>query len=389
MMPPSHGLSDLPDPEKTRRRVGLVLFLLGNLVGFGLLVLFLVILPLLSPQVQFLRYCLVMLLGAVLAFPAAAVYLTVPRLLDRYDPEPAFALIGCLCWGAIAACGFSLVINTFVGEVALAVAGADVATVVGAVLSAPFVEEFWKGVGLVGVFYFLRREFDGVVDGIIYATFIAIGFAAVENVIYYARAVSTDQIGFAFLVRGVLAPWGHPLYTAMTGIGFGIARETTKSWVRWVAPLVGYGGAVVLHMIWNGAAVLFGTFEDGRFMFYLSLVLWLMFVTAFLIMVIVLVRRREKIIRANLLDEVALKTIDLGELELVCSAFGLMKARIRYGKKGSEFVRAVARLALSKWHTTRAIAGSTHTVSMDFIGPLRARIRELRAGLAASQSVGQ
>jgi len=109
----------------------------------------------------------------------------------------------------------------------------------------------------------------------------------------------------------------------------------------------------------------------------------LLFVAAFLTLVIVLVRRREKIIRANLLDEVALNTIDAGELELVCSAFGLMKARMRYGKAGSEFVRAVARLALSKWHTTRAIAGSTHTVSMDFIGPLRARIRDVRAGLAA------
>jgi len=53
---------------------------------------------------------------------------------------------------------------------------------------------------------------------------------------------------------------------------------------------------------------------------------------------------------------------DLGELELVCSAFGLMKARMRYGKKGSEFVRAVARLALSKWHTTLPAADAAHPI---------------------------
>ena len=57
---------------------------------------------------------------------------------------------------------------------------------VGACISAPFVEEAMKGLAVFGVFYFLRREFDGVVDGVIYATFAALGFAAVENIIYYA-----------------------------------------------------------------------------------------------------------------------------------------------------------------------------------------------------------
>ena len=94
-----------------------------------------------------------------------------------------------------------------------------------------------KGLAVLGVFYFLRREFDGVVDGVIYATFAALGFAAVENVVYYSNAMRADAGGEAlaatFLLRGVLAPWGHPLYTSMTGIGFGIARETRNT----VAPV--------------------------------------------------------------------------------------------------------------------------------------------------------
>ena len=40
---------------------------------------------------------------------------------------------------------------------------------------------------MLGAFYFLRKEFDGVVDGIIYATFCALGFAAVENISYYLK----------------------------------------------------------------------------------------------------------------------------------------------------------------------------------------------------------
>src|SRR5262245_20771619 len=91
-------------------------------------------------------------------------------------------------WGATTAVGFAGMINT-VFEIALrelvGAAGANVATTV---ISAPLSEEFWKGLCVLGFFYFLRREFDGVVDGIVYATFCALGFAAVENVSYYARA---------------------------------------------------------------------------------------------------------------------------------------------------------------------------------------------------------
>jgi protease PrsW len=63
----------------------------------------------------------------------------------------------------------------------------------------------------------------------------------------------------------------------------------------------------------------------------------------------------------------------------VCSAFGGLTAYFKRGRKGSEFVRAIARLGLSKWHTGRAMRGKNLTVSMDFILPLRARIKDLRA----------
>jgi RsiW-degrading membrane proteinase PrsW (M82 family) len=103
--------------------------------------------------------------------------------------------------------------------------------IVGAAVCAPIVEEFWKGLAVFGMFYFWRREFDGVVDGIIYATFAALGFAAVENVVYYARAgtghASVDLTSI-FILRGVVTPWAHPLFTSMTGIGFGLAREVAE-----------------------------------------------------------------------------------------------------------------------------------------------------------------
>src|SRR5439155_18897404 len=152
-----------------------------------------------------------------------------------------------LLWGAVAAAGFSGLINTEAVDTAQAMYGGgkhaeEFADIVGACISAPLVEEFWKGLAVFGIFFFLRREFDGVVDGIIYATFAALGFAATENVMYYSRAQLVETLGHqqgalatAFVLRGLLSPWGHPLYTSMTGIGFGIARETEKTWLRWLA----------------------------------------------------------------------------------------------------------------------------------------------------------
>ncbi|MCB9591738.1 MAG: PrsW family intramembrane metalloprotease [Sandaracinaceae bacterium] len=361
----------MPDPERGRRMVGCGCWTLGMMVGAVLLVLLFVLFPAVTGIGAAMLEA--MCIGAALAIPGMVVYLTVPRLLDRYDPEPWYALLMALAWGAVAACGIAALINSVV-EAAI---GGDVGAFVGMVISAPVVEEAAKGILVLGYFYFLRREFDGVVDGIIYATFVAIGFAAVENVIYYARAGLDPEQGalqVTFLLRGVLTPWAHPLFTSMTGIGVGVARETSKTWVRFAAPLAGYAGAVTLHAIWNGATTLPG----GGMIVCLMLPLWLIFVATFLIIVAVLVRRRGSIIRAHLVDEVALGHLSQQELDLVASAFGGLTAYFRKGRQGTEFVRAVARLALSKWHSARAMKQVKHTVSMDFILPLRRKIKDLR-----------
>jgi RsiW-degrading membrane proteinase PrsW (M82 family) len=216
---------DLPVAEKRRRLIGLFTVAMGVLAGAVSLLVFFVVVPVSVGRADML---LNMVVGAVLAFPAGAVYLTFPRLLDRYDPEPWYALIGCLLWGGVGACGFAVLVNSLLSDLVASAAGAEAGDVFGAVVSAPIVEEGLKAIGVYGVFYFLRREFDGVVDGVIYATFVAIGFATVENVVYYANAASTDALGITFFLRGIIAPWGHPVYTSMFGLGLGVAREAEK-----------------------------------------------------------------------------------------------------------------------------------------------------------------
>jgi RsiW-degrading membrane proteinase PrsW (M82 family) len=365
-----------PDPDKKFRTVGLTLWILGVLAGLGLNVAF-----------KFLELFMAknpgaalgnMLMGMLFALPPLAVYLFIPSIIDRYDPEPWWCLLMAFLWGAFAATGFAALINTAVEIVGTGMFGKAGGELMATVISAPLAEEFWKGLAVLGFFYFLRREFDGVVDGIIYATFAALGFAAIENVDYYSRAAAQDALGQSFVIRGILAPWGHPLYTSMTGIGFGIARESTNGAVRVLAPIGFYFVGVSLHATWNFVAGL------GAGYFFLSLIVWFLFVAAFFVLVLVLVVRKGRVIRDYLKDEVLIGNLTQEELELVCSPVGRLKARFSWrGATGVRFIRAAARLALSKWHTVRAMKGQKKTISADFIVPLRQELAELRREMNA------
>jgi protease PrsW len=371
------------NPHRVRAIVGAVLYALFMAAGAAILLILFVIEPLSGKNFD-ARFD-AMVLGAMLAFPPLIIYLWVPWIIDRFDPEPWWCLALALLWGGVAAAGFSGLINTEAVDTAQSMYGggkqaAEFAEVIGACVSAPLVEEFWKGLAVFGIFFFLRREFDGVVDGIIYGTFAALGFAATENVTYYSRASLVETLGHqqgalttAFVLRGLLSPWGHPLYTSMTGIGFGIARETERAWLRWLAPVFGYLFAAFLHGVWNGAATISGM------LVMLMLPLWLLFNLAFFAIIIWLVVRKGRIIRDNLRDEILIGTLSQEELNLICSPFGRLKATFSYGGGvGRRFVRHGARLGLCKWHAARAIKGKKETISMGFIVPLRQELAKLR-----------
>ena len=198
--------------------------------------------------------------GAVLAaipvFPVVATFLW----LDRYEAEPTSLLALAFAWGAGFATFGALVINT-ASLTAIKAAGGDMSTT--AVFVAPFVEEAFKGSAVVIILLLRRREFDGVMDGIVYAGMAGIGFAFVENVLYLGRTLGDSGSGgtvFVFLLRCVVSPFAHPLFTAATGIGIGVAVRSRKPIVKVIAPILGYCTAVLLHGAWNlsaasGAAV--------------------------------------------------------------------------------------------------------------------------------------
>lgn len=227
--------------------------------------------------------------------------------IDRWEPEPAKLLWVSFLWGACGATACSLLINSTaetLGDIAFGHGGGDTFA---ATVSAPIVEEAAKGVFLVALLMFRRQEFDGLVDGIVYAGFTAAGFAFTENIYYFGRVFATYGFGnatsgviAAFILRGVLAPFTHPLFTGMTGIGIGIAARTTRSKVRVFAPLAGYVCAVLLHSLWNSSATLGGA--DTFLVVYFLVILPIL---GAMIALVVWQRRREQRVVAEQLPGMA------------------------------------------------------------------------------------
>lgn len=197
--------------------------------------------------------------AAVLAFvpvgPLVACYLW----LDRYEPEPRTLLAAGLAWGAFVATLGALLVQGVGGFVVGLSEAASLAVV------APFTEEATKGLFLVLLLIWRRQELDGVLDGIVYAGMVGIGFAFTENVLYLAAAYDgtpgeqpggLGTLGATFVVRCLASPFAHPFFTAFVGVGVGLAIASTTPVVRIVAPIAGYFCAVGLHAAWNGSTLL-------------------------------------------------------------------------------------------------------------------------------------
>src|SRR3712207_5966238 len=246
--------------EIIRRVVGIAALLLMGLLGL----IFLALIGWLSTGL------LGLLVGIVLGTLPVPLYLALALWLDRYEKEPIWMLAGTFIWGATIANFFSYLFNSIFIVIAGSLFGAGAAFPLAAVISVPITEEGSKGLALLILFLWKKDEFDNVIDGVVYAAMVGLGFAMVENFTYYGRALAEGGLIGGFLtfgVRGVASPFMPPIFTAMTGIGLGLARQSSKRWVKVVAPIAGLLAAMMLHSFWNFMATVIDPAIEAQFQY--------------------------------------------------------------------------------------------------------------------------
>ena len=179
---------------------------------------------------------LITTLLAAISFPLLILILF---WLDRYEPEPARYRLAALGWGGVVAVAFSLVAEGLLFSLP------GTTTFVDTAIIAPLVEEAGKGLFLVVVVIFRRSQIHGLLDGLIYGALVGVGFAFVEDVVYYLSSLEAGGAAHILPARDH-GPFAHPLFTSALGIGIGIAVTTLRPVVRVLAPILGYLAAVVM-----------------------------------------------------------------------------------------------------------------------------------------------
>lgn len=269
--------------------------------------------------------------------------------LDRYEPEPRRYKFAAFVWGGVVSVAIALAIEVWAQEVW------DLSDEATATFIAPLAEEPAKCLFLLLTFVRARRVIDGVLDGLIYAGLVGIGFAFVENIGYYASSylgspdiaiAGAEGVTTTFVVRGVFSPLAHPLFTAAFGIALGFAITRKSKVLRVVICVLGLAASIGLHGLWNGSLSYGPDSGLGFVLAYLVMAALLFAIAVFAIVVRV---RQVQILERSLSYVAERGWIHPAEIPYL-SRFGYRKAARRfakanYGKDAARTVKQYQRLA--------------------------------------------
>ena len=153
-------------------------------------------------------------------------YLAFIWWLDRYEREPLWLVAVAFIWGAVGGTCFACSISGPLMGIAVELFGSEAGTNFGTVVIAPFVEEITKALIFIPLFF--SRHFDNETDGLIYGAAAGLGFAALENLVYYSGAADLDSLITLTILRTAFTALVHCISTALIGVAFGFEAILAK-----------------------------------------------------------------------------------------------------------------------------------------------------------------
>lgn len=317
-------------------------------------------------------------LALIAGFGPMMIYAALITVFDRYEKEPLWLMLAAFAWGAIVAAGLALVFNTVFG-VGVAVLTHDerLTEITTAVISAPLVEETVKGLAVLIIFLLFRREFNSLLDGVIYGALVGFGFAATENVLYIYNGFASGGLpGLVMLTffRAVGIAFLHASLTALTGTGLAALRVSSSD-LRFLAAPGGYALAITGHFLHN----LMASAENSLLCLFQLGVNWAGYFALFLFMVWLVVREG-RVMRRELEEEMRSGLITAQEYQTACSVSGQLSARIAsFGRPDTQgkLYNLLGQLAFSKDLLNRRGAAREPDAAQH-VDALRAQIMGLR-----------
>ncbi len=153
------------------------------------------------------------------AISVGILYLWKLRSYDVYEKEPFLKLLLISVLGGIVSVLVALFLYEFVN--------AD-RNFFDAIFKIGLIEEFSKLFALFILYLIIRNDFNEIVDGLMYMSAVALGFAIIENILY---AFNSELPYHTLLLRSVYSVLGHISFAGYLGIAFFIHKKVHPNYL--------------------------------------------------------------------------------------------------------------------------------------------------------------
>jgi len=195
---------------------------------------------------------MLIIFSALAAIVPMSIYVVLIWKFDRYDREPFKLVFINYLWGALGAIVLALIVSLFFTLIAsLFIKDSLQLNRFGAIVVAPIVEEFTKGLFLL--ITIANKKFDNITDGIVYGGAIGLGFGMTENFLYFVTyGESIINLMMLVIVRSLFTGVMHCVSTATLGAFLAMAKFKSSPKKIFYA-FVGLICAMLIHSIWNSS----------------------------------------------------------------------------------------------------------------------------------------
>lgn len=167
---------------------------------------------------------------------------------DKHESEPIGLLLLALGLGAIITVPIifvETVLDDYWKKKYLATSDLFTSAAYTAFIVAACTEEIFKFLAVLA--FWNNKNFNELFDGIVYAVFISLGFAGVENILY---VISSEEGGFVVgIMRALTAVPGHALFAVAMGYHLGLAKFNPDR--RLLQLLLAIFVPIVLHGVYD------------------------------------------------------------------------------------------------------------------------------------------
>ncbi len=177
--------------------------------------------------------------------------------LELFERRSTVTMLGAFIWGAVVVAGIGVIAAPAAGDFVRQLLGPDLEAW-GPAISAPFVEEPLKMLGVVALAFIPAARINSPLDGLFYGLLVGLGFEVTESFLYTVQGAQSQggamsALFLTFALRGVIGGlWNHPTYTGITGAGVGYFFTVDASALkRWSVMLGSLVVAMVLHGLFD------------------------------------------------------------------------------------------------------------------------------------------